>query len=110
MDTPVSLAILTFDQIRDLGRLEHCGNGNPPVQLVAENLTQPRPLQRVGPDKRHVKLWVNDGQCTREAVWWGAGELPLPVGRFDLAFTPEMNEYNGLYSVQLKVLDWRPVD
>lgn len=107
LDGSVSLAILTFDQIRDLERLQHCGNGNPPVQFLAENLTQPRPLQRFGPDKRHVKLWVSDGQVTREAVWWNAGEFALPVGAFDLAFTPEMHEYNNLYTVRLKVLDWR---
>ena len=29
VDASVSLEILTFDQIRDWRRLEHCGNGNP---------------------------------------------------------------------------------
>jgi hypothetical protein len=32
----------------------------------------------------------------------------LPVGRFDLAFAPQTNEFNGRRVVQLKVLDWRP--
>jgi hypothetical protein len=32
----------------------------------------------------------------------------LPVGRFDLAFAPSLNEFNGRMTVQLKVLDWRP--
>jgi hypothetical protein len=27
---------------------------------------------------------------------------------FDLAFTPQLNEFNGRVSVQLKLLDWRP--
>jgi len=31
------------------------------------------------------------------------------VGRFDLASTPQLNEYNGAVSVQLKVLDWQTV-
>jgi hypothetical protein len=31
----------------------------------------------------------------------------LPVGRFDLAFAPQINQYNGKRAVQLKVLDWR---
>jgi hypothetical protein len=44
----------------------------------------------------------------REAVWWGAGSGSLPVGRFDLAFAPQVNQFNGQRLVQLKVLDWRP--
>jgi single-stranded-DNA-specific exonuclease len=107
IDGIVTLGQITFEQLRDLQKLEQCGNGNPPVQLVARNLHQPRPLQRFGPEKRHVRFWVTDGQTTREAVWWNGGELSLPVGEFDLAFAPSLSEYNGLYSIQLKVLDWR---
>ena len=107
-DAVTTLADLTFGQIRELEKVEHCGIGNPPVRLVLQNVHQPRPLQRVGADKRHVKMWVSDGQVTREAIWWNAGELALPVGQFDLAFCAELNEYQQLYTVQLRVLDWRP--
>ena len=108
LDAETNLADLTFDQIRELEKIEHCGIGNPPVRLVLRSVHQPRPLQRVGADKRHVKMWIGDGQVTREAIWWNAGELPLPVGQFDLAFCPELNEFQDLFTVQLRVLDWRP--
>jgi hypothetical protein len=52
-------------------------------------------------------MWVTDGAGTHEAVWWGAGNGSLPVGKFDLAFAPQINQYNGKRAVQLKVLDWR---
>jgi len=52
-------------------------------------------------------MWVTDGTTTHEAMWWRAGNGSLPVGRFDLAFAPEINSYNGTYGVQLKVVDWR---
>ncbi len=85
------------------------GQGNPAAHFVARGVTQARPLQRLGADKQHLKLWVTDGAVTHEAIWWGAGhEAALPVGRFDLAFTPQINIFNGRRSVQLKVLDWRP--
>jgi single-stranded-DNA-specific exonuclease len=62
----------------------------------------------MGAEKQHLKLWVTDGAATHEAVWWGAGrETALPVGRFDLAFVPQINSFNGRRAVQLKVLDWR---
>lgn len=108
LDAETTVADLTFGQIRELERIEHCGIGNPAVRLLLRNVHQPRPLQRMGADKRHVKLWISDGQVTREAIWWNAGELLLPVGQFDLAFCPELAEYQELFTVQLRVLDWRP--
>ena len=36
-------------------------------------------------------------------------EAALPVGRFDLAYAPQINEFNGRRTIQLKVLDWRAV-
>jgi hypothetical protein len=62
----------------------------------------------MGADKQHLKMWVTDGATTHEAVWWHAGNESLPESRFDLAFAPQVNDYNGRWIVQLKVLDWRP--
>ena len=62
----------------------------------------------MGAEKQHVKLWVKAGAITHEVVWWGAGEKALPEGKFDLAFAPAVNEFNGRRTVQLKFLDWRP--
>jgi hypothetical protein len=87
--------------------LKPTGQGNPPLQFCARNLAHKKPLQRIGANKQHVKMWVTDGSVTHEAVWWNAGEGSLPVGKFDLAFAPSLNDYNGRTTVQLKVLDWR---
>jgi single-stranded-DNA-specific exonuclease len=83
------------------------GQGNPAVQFCSRNLVHQRPLQRIGDDKQHVKMWLTDGVTTHEALWWGAGNESLPVGTFDIAFSPQLNEYNGRRTVQLKTLDWR---
>ena len=107
LDAEVGLDELTFERLAELSRLRPNGEGNPQVQLYTTNIRHQRPLQRVGSEKQHVKMWVTDGAVTHEAVWWGAGNESLPVGRYDMAFTPQVNEYNGRKSVQLKVLDWR---
>jgi hypothetical protein len=52
-------------------------------------------------------MWLTDGATTHEALWWGAGNESLPVGTFDIAFSPQLNDYNGRRTVQLKTLDWR---
>ena len=108
LDAEVGLAELTLDSLAELEKMKPLGQGNPPLQFCARNLAHKKPFQRMGAKKQHLKLWVTDGTVTHEAVWWNAGEGLLPPGRFDLAFAPDLNEFNGRTTVQLKVLDWRP--
>ena len=106
LDAEVGLKEITLDSLAELEQLKPMGQGNPALQFCARNLTQKKPPLRMGATKQHVKLWVTDGAVTHEAVWWNAGALP--DGKFDLAFAPSVNEFNGRTTVQLKVLDWRP--
>ena len=108
LDAGVGLSELTLDSLAELEKMKPLGQGNPPLQFCARNLAHKKPFQRMGAKKQHLKLWVTDGTATHEAVWWNVGEGLLPGGRFDLAFAPDLNEFNGRTTVQLKVLDWRP--
>jgi len=119
LDAEVGLDEITLESLEKLARLKPTGQGNPPVQFCARNLAHQRPLQRIGADRQHVKMWVTDtpsphggygaaGGAVLEAVWWNGGNESLPVGKFDLSFAPQMNEFNGNRIVQLKVLDWQP--
>jgi single-stranded-DNA-specific exonuclease len=108
LDAEIGFRDLNSDLLRELETLKPTGMGNPAVQFCSRNLTYRKPPQRIGTGKQHVKLWVTDGRVTHEAVWWNVGSGSLPVGTFDLAFAPSLNEYNGQTTVQLKVLDWRP--
>ncbi len=108
LDAEVGLDEITLDSLGKLARLKPTGQGNPPLQFCARNLAHQRPLQRIGTDRQHVKMWVTDGAGILEALWWNGGNASLPVGKFDLAFSPQINEFNGNRAVQLKVLDWQP--
>jgi single-stranded-DNA-specific exonuclease len=107
LDAEATPGDMTFEQVVQLGKLQQTGMGNPPVQLLMRNVTHQRNPQRMGPEKKHAKLWVTDGTATCEAVMWGVGERALPTGQFDLAFVPQINQFNGTSSIQLKVIDWR---
>jgi single-stranded-DNA-specific exonuclease len=110
LDAEVTLKEINFDSLFELDLLKPTGQGNPVVQFMVKNVTQARPLQRMGADKQHVKLWLTDGTATHEAVWWGVGkDVSLPVGRFNLAFAPQINEFAGRRTIQLKLLDWAPM-
>jgi single-stranded-DNA-specific exonuclease len=108
LDAEVGLEEMTLESLHEFSRLSPVGQGNPGVQFCARQLTHARPLQRIGADKQHVKMWVTDNTATLEALWWNGGAESLPVGKFDLAFAPQVNLYNNRHTVQLKVLDWRP--
>jgi len=108
LDAEVGLDEITLESLGGLARLKPTGQGNPPAQFCARCLAHQRPLQRIGVDRQHVKMWVTDGAATCEAVWWNGGDESLPVGKFDLAFVPQVNEFNDNRTVQLKVLDWQP--
>jgi single-stranded-DNA-specific exonuclease len=108
LDAEVAPGEITIEQMMQLERLQQTGMGNPPVHLMMRNATLRGPIKRMGPEQKHARLCVNDGVASYQAVIWGAGQGALPEGRFDLAFVPQINEFKGNRSIQLKTLDWRP--
>ena len=93
LDAEVGLGEINFEMLAELEKLKPTGQGNPAVQCCTRNLSHAKPLLRMGREKQHVKLWVSDGSVTLEAVWWNGGGKSLPVGKFDLAFAPQVNEF-----------------
>lgn len=108
LDAEVAASDLTIERIEQLARLEPVGQGNPPVQVAVRNLSCRRPALRMGKDSRHARLSVSAGGEELEVVWWNCGDMAIPSGRFDLAAVPQINDYQGRRSVQLRLLDWRP--
>ena len=110
LDAEVGLDEITYGMLGELEKLKPHGQGNPAPQFCARNVSHAKPLQRIGAEKQHVKMRVTDGAATLEAVWWNSGDKSLPVGKFDLAFVPQINEFKGSHSVQLRVLDWQAAE
>jgi single-stranded-DNA-specific exonuclease len=110
LDAEIRLQEVNLASMRELDRLRPTGPGNPAFQFCVRGVTHKRPLQRMGTDKQHVKMWITDGVVSHETVWWNAGNCAMPASRFDMAFAPQINEFNGQRTVQLKLLDWRPAD
>lgn len=106
IDASVPLGSLSLPVVADLRRMEPFGMGNPVVHLAVYGLTHARTPQRL--KDQHWKFWVTDGGPPVETVWWGAGQRPIPEGRFDLAVIPEAGDYAGRRFLQLRLIDWRP--
>ena len=115
IDMVADLADLNWATAGFLTQLEPCGYANPHPVFASMGLevADQRP---VGKEGQHLKLKVRDPAATgpqmrvvRDAIafrmgGW-AGQLP---SRVDLAYTFEINEFNGEPRLQLNVKDLRP--
>ena len=61
LDAEVGLEEMNLGMLGELAGLKPAGQGNPPVHFCARQLMHQRPLQRMGAEKQHVKMWVTDG-------------------------------------------------
>src|SRR5205807_5825524 len=61
LDAEIGLEEMTLEALASLAQLRPNGQGNPAIQYFARNLTHRQPLQRMGADKQHVKMWITDG-------------------------------------------------
>ena len=108
LDAGTDLSELTLMHIEEMSQLEPIGQGNPEIQLLVPELILSSPIYRMGRDKQHAKFWVTDNHDACEVVAWNLKPEDEPKDTFDIAVAPQINDFNGRRSVQLKLIDWRP--
>ncbi len=107
IDAAVTLADVTESLVEELERLAPFGQGNPPVTLMAADLTISK-HQTIGLEQLHRKLTVTDAAgVTRQVLWWRGAEHRLPSGQVDIAFTIGWNIYQGHREMALTLVDLR---
>jgi single-stranded-DNA-specific exonuclease len=110
VDAEVNLMDVSPGLIRELDRLHPYGAGNPEPTLVVRDLTV---LSARVVGKGHLKMTVrHQNSPSFDSIGFRMGSL-ADLGlsaerRMDLAFAPELNRWNGLDRVQLKIRDVRP--
>lgn len=104
-DAELKLEEITTQTIHQLARLEPHGIGNPVPLLLLRNL----PLRAITVLKeKHLKLSVGTLKKTIEAVWWQSAHHQDKLKAADvisLLCRPELNEWKGRVTLQLKVMD-----
>ncbi len=107
IDAELNIADIDWALHSVLETLEPTGYGNPSPVFMSRDI-QVYDHRAVGQDGSHLQLWVGDGKVKRSCIafrqgaW--AGNLP---GRVDLAYTINVNEWNGRRDLQLVVKDIR---
>ena len=109
IDLEAQSSYLNLEAIEELQQLEPFGEENPAPRLMMCNLRLQGSPNVMGKEKNHLKLFVTDEEQTLEAVGWGMSDHFIALKnrniRLDLAFKPEINEWNNARRVQLKIDD-----
>jgi single-stranded-DNA-specific exonuclease len=91
----------------DLRRAAPFGEANPEPVLFSRGaqLLSTRPI---GPQERHLRLVLRDGDRSFVGVWWGAGSVVMEQQPVDLFYRVGLNRWNGEEMLQVVVEDLRP--
>lgn len=103
MDVPLNN--ITEGVIREIESLAPFGSENPRPVLSSRNVVVKDGPRQIG--KSGFKIWVTDNHITCEAVSFGKGAVERPVAGagIDLAYTPSINNWQGVQSIQLELKD-----
>lgn len=126
IDVPMPLYYASFSLIDDLQKLEPFGNGNE-KPVFAENGLDVLSYRRIGKEQQYRKLTLSSKSTRVDALYFGdgdamdrditgafgEGELAKALSgqknqiRLDIVYDPDINEYNGVRSIQAKIKKYR---
>jgi single-stranded-DNA-specific exonuclease len=110
IDSWIGLGDITIDLVQDIHRLAPFGAGNRPLIFATSDLEIVKNRQ-VGRNKEHTLVTVADHLgSTADVMWWQNSNLPVPVGRIDLAYTIRSTDYRGQPGIQISWVDYRIVE
>lgn len=106
IDEMIKPADVTIELARSLEVLAPYGPGNPPLVFGSENMRvlETRSVGKLG---EHLLVDVEDPSgAVNRLIWWNGTGLPLPHGRFSIAYTPRATNYRGEEQVSLEWIDY----
>lgn len=96
---------IDVDLVNQISQLEPFGASNPSPIFSMKNL-KIKQKRLMGENKDHLRLTCQAGTAEFNCIRWQQGDVSLVNGdTLDIAFHPQINEYNGVTSVQLIIDD-----
>jgi single-stranded-DNA-specific exonuclease len=101
-DAEVSFDVIDFTGIEQLEKLQPFGIGNPGPVFISKDVLVEH-VSVVG--EKHLKVKFRDGNFILTGLCWNfeGNEFIRKGERLNIAFTPELNSFQGITSVQLNV-------
>ena len=108
VDALINPAQINFDMAKDFDRFEPYGLGNPHPVLACKNFRGSN-ARAIGKEGTHLTFSVDEDI---RAVAWSCGNLAPLVEKelIDIAYEPELNEWQGKVRIQCKVSSLEPAD
>lgn len=114
IDAETPLSQLTLQTVQQIEMLSPFGIGNPRPVLCTGGVTLTEAPKFLGSGERHLAMKVMHCGTRLRGVAFGCGEwmpeLSKHEGPFDIAYRPVINEYKGRRTVEVQIVDWRPVE
>ena len=106
VDALIDPAQITFDVAHEFDKFEPYGLGNPHPVLACQNI-RGSSARAMGKDGAHLSFSISENI---RAVAWGCGSLAPLVAEeaVDLAYEPEINEWQGESRIQCNVSSLEP--
>ena len=113
LDAEVPLGALTHGLLHDLDKLEPYGAGNPKPKFLAAGVrVENARLIGLGDVQKHLDFKVRQGGTVFRCVAWNMAnrlaELQGGTGEVCIAFTPQVNDWNGYSRIELQIVDIKP--
>lgn len=110
LDLELPLSDVTLGLWAELRHLAPHGNGNPAPLLAVRGVRLEAP-SAVGPERKHLRVRLRDGEACVPAIGFGhghrLGELAEET-KYDVAFHLERDRWNGRDRLQARLADIRP--
>lgn len=105
IDCELGVEDLDLSLVDEISKLEPFGASNPsPTFCITNAILKKKML--MGSEKNHLKLFVEKDGKEFQCVRWSLGDIALlEKDTLDIAFSPQINEYNGDISLQLLIKD-----
>lgn len=99
---------IDINLMKELEKLEPYGMGNP-RPLFADFDIQAEQARTMGRDGKHLQMTFPGG--FRAIMWNHGDDVPMiQSGAVDIAYVPEINEWNGMQSVEARVSELRETE
>jgi len=104
IDAQCNLRSIDHDLISQFDMLAPFGNMNPEPVLCAKNM---RVISPAIVGNNHLRMNISGDGRSYNSIWFSKGHFAetLAESTFDIAFTPQINYWNGTSNIQLKMKD-----
>lgn len=112
LDGELDPSEITLDLVSSLEKLGPYGAGNPEPVFCSKRWHMQRACP-LGKEGKHVKLELNGGGLPWEVTAWRRGQELAEFSRtqwLDIAYTPQINHWNGRDRLVLNLRSWRRPD